>query len=186
MIQSALHFPDLTERFTYSERVHTTHRKISAGFWSQRLRQKVTQNDRTFWSLTELQKPQLQKSTRKSARLQNVLSFCVSFWLRHWFEKLVENFLCVVRIRSEFVKHSTGSEEYSALWMMTLWLTKHFLLQEKWLSSGFLKFKSLKLCQASEYSIISCEFLAKTLTSEARRKFSMRRTYTFWVCKTFC
>ena len=70
MIQCALHSPDLTERFTYSERVHTTHRKISAGFWSQRLRQKVTQNDRTFWSLTELQKPQLQKSTRKSLLLQ--------------------------------------------------------------------------------------------------------------------
>ena len=70
MIQCALHFLDLGERFTYSERVHTTHRKISAGFWSQRLRQKVTQNDRTFWNLTELQKPQLQKSTRKSLLLQ--------------------------------------------------------------------------------------------------------------------
>ena len=38
---------------------------------------------------------------------------------------------------------------------------------------------SLKLYQASEYSIILCEFLAKTLTSEALRKFSMRRAHTF-------
>ena len=43
---------------------------------------------------------------------------------------------------------------------------------------------SLKLCQAPEYSIILYEFLAKTLTSEARRNFSMRRTHMFWVCKT--
>ena len=120
-----------------------------------------------------------------SARLQNVLSLCVSFWLRHWFEKLVENFLCVVRIRSEYVKHSPRSGECSALWFMTVRPTKHFLLKEKRLSSGFLKVKSLKLCQASEYSIILCEFLAKTLTSEACRKFSMRRIHTFWVCKTF-
>ena len=28
-------------------------------------------------------------------------------------------------------------------------------------------------------------FLAKTLTSDALRKFFMRRTHTFWVCKTF-
>ena len=28
-------------------------------------------------------------------------------------------------------------------------------------------------------------FLAKTLTSEGRRKFFIRRTHTFWVCKTF-
>ena len=38
---------------------------------------------------------------------------------------------------------------------------------------------SLKFCQASEYSIILSEFLAKTLTSETCRKISMRRTHTF-------
>ena len=38
---------------------------------------------------------------------------------------------------------------------------------------------------ASECSIILCEFLANTLTSEACKKFSVRRTNTFWFCKTF-
>ena len=44
---------------------------------------------------------------------------------------------------------------------------------------------SLKLCQASEYSVMLFEFLAKTLTSDACRKLFMSRTHTFWVCKTF-
>ena len=37
------------------------------------------------------------------------------------------------------------------------------------------------------FRIFSCfvRFLAKTLTSEARRKFFIRRTHMFWVCKTF-
>ena len=96
-----------------------------------------------------------------------------------------KKFSCVTRIRSAYVKHSPRSGKCSALWIMTVRPAKHFLLKEKWLWSGFLKFKSLKLCQASEYSIILCEFLAKTLTSEARRKFFMRRMHTFWVCKMF-
>ena len=91
------------------------------------------------------------------ATLQNILSFCVSFWQRIWLQNPVENFLCVVRIRSEYVKHFTGSQKCSALWIKIVWLTKHFLLKEKWLSSGFFKFKSLELCQTSEYSIILCE-----------------------------
>ena len=70
MIQRALHSPDLGKCFTYSERMRTMHRKFSTGFWSQSLRQKVTQNDSTFWSLTKLQKPQLQKSNRNSLFLQ--------------------------------------------------------------------------------------------------------------------
>ena len=65
-IRSALHYPDLGERFTYSERMCTTPRKFSKSFWSQSLRQKLTQNDRIFWSLTELQRLEFQKSTRKS------------------------------------------------------------------------------------------------------------------------
>ena len=44
---------------------------------------------------------------------------------------------------------------------------------------------SLKFCQSSEYSVILCWFLANTLTLNARRKYFMRRTHTFWVCKTF-
>ena len=70
MIQSALHFPDLRECFIYSERMRTTHRKVSTGFWSQSLRQNLTQNDRIFWSLAELQRFEFQKSTRKSLFLQ--------------------------------------------------------------------------------------------------------------------
>ena len=70
MIQSALHSPDLGECFTYSERMRTTHRKFSTGFWSQSPRPKLTQNDRIFWSLAELQRLDFQKSTRKSLFLQ--------------------------------------------------------------------------------------------------------------------
>ena len=119
------------------------------------------------------------------AKLQNILSFCVSFWQRFWLQKPVENFLCAVCIHSEYVKRSPISEECNARWIMTVRPSKHFSLKEKWLSSEFLKFESLKLCQASEYSTILCEFLAKTLTSEALRKFSMGRRHKFWVCKTF-
>ena len=113
------------------------------------------------------------------------LTICAFFWWGLWLQKPVENFLCVARIHSEYVKPFPITGECSARWIMTVRPTKHLLLKEKWLSSEFLKFKSLKLCQAPEYSTILCEFLAKTLTSEARRKVSMRRTHTFWVCKTF-
>ena len=119
-----------------------------------------------------------------SAKVSNILSFCVGFWHRLWLQKPVETFPCVVRIRSEYVKHSSSrSGKCSARWIMAVRSTKHFLWKEKCLSSGFLKCKSLKLCQSLEYSVILCWFLAQTLTSEARRKFSMCRTHTFWVCK---
>ena len=120
-----------------------------------------------------------------SAKVSNILSFCVGFWHRLWLQKPVETFPCVVRIRSEYVKHSSRSGKCSARWIMTVRSTKQFSWKEKCLSSGFLKCKSLKLCQAPEYSIILCEFLANNLTSEPRRKFSMCRTHTFGVSKTF-
>ena len=165
LIQNALHFPNLGECFTCSQRVLTTHWKFSTSFWSQSLRQKPTQK----W--------------------QNILGFGraskTKFWRRLWLQEPVENFLCVVSIFHEHVKHSPKLEKCTAHWIGTVQLTKHFLLKEKWLSSGFLKCKSLKLCHAPEYSIILCEFLAKNLTSEPRRKFSMCRTHTFGVCKTF-
>ena len=41
-IRSALHYPDLGEPFTYSERMCTTNRKFSKGLWSQSLHQKLT------------------------------------------------------------------------------------------------------------------------------------------------
>ena len=44
MIQTALYLPDPVECFTYSEHMCTTHRKFSTGFWSQSLRQKLTQS----------------------------------------------------------------------------------------------------------------------------------------------
>ena len=139
-----------------------------------------------YWHLKSKSLPKIRTFCLwSSVKLQDILPFCVSFWRRLWLQKPVENFLCVVRIHSEYVKRSPISGKRSARWIMTAQPTKHFLLKEKWLSSEFLKFESLKLCQASEYSTILCEFLAKTLTSEARRKFSMRRKHTFWVSKTF-
>ena len=137
MNQNALYFPDLGECFTYSERMHTTHRKFSMGFFRVDF---------------------LNSSLGSSAKLQNILSFCASFWQRLWLQKPVKNFSYVVRIRSEYVKHSPSSGKYNALWFMTVRPTKHFLWKEKWLSSGFLKFKSLKLCQAPH----SVWVLAKT------------------------
>ena len=83
-------------------------------------------NSVSVWRKIDFQVDFWKSSLWSFAKLQNILSFCVSFWRRLWFQKFVENFLCVVRIRSDFVKHFTGSEEYSALWMMTLWLTKNF------------------------------------------------------------
>ena len=71
-------------------------------------------------------------------------------------------------LRTHTVEHFPRSEKCSAHWIMTVRPTKHFLLKEKWLSSVFLKFKSLKLCQASEYSIILCEFLAKHFLKTAQ------------------
>ena len=65
------------------------------------------------------------------------LPLCASFWRRLWLQKPIENFLCVVSIRSEYIKHSPRSGEYSALWFMTVRPTKHFLLKEKWLSSEY-------------------------------------------------
>ena len=70
------------------------------------------------------------------------------FWQRLWLQKSVENFPRVVRIRSRYVKHSSRSGKCSALWIMTVRPTNHFLLQEKWLSSRFLKIQFLKLCRA--------------------------------------
>ena len=52
------------------------------------------------------------------------------FWQRLWLQKAVENFLYVVRIRSGYVKHSSRSGKCSALWIMTVWSTKHFLFDK--------------------------------------------------------
>ena len=65
-----------------------------------------------------------------SAKLQNILSFCVGFWQRLWLQKPAENFSCVVRIRSEYVKHSPRSGGCSALWAMTVQPMKHFLFDK--------------------------------------------------------
>ena len=167
-IWSALCSADLGECFTYSECMYGTHEKFSTGVWSQSLCQKPT-----HFVSEALPKSRI------------FCHFCVGFWRRLWLQKSVDKFLCVVSIRCEHVKHSPRLEKSSAHWIRTVRLTKHFLLKEKWLLSGFLKCKSLKFCHAPEYSIILCEFLAKNLTSEPRRKFSMCRTHTFGVCKTF-
>ena len=52
------------------------------------------------------------------------------FWQRLWLQKPLENFLCVVSIRFEYIKHSPRSGECCALWIMTVRSTKHFLLKE--------------------------------------------------------
>ena len=53
------------------------------------------------------------------AKFQNILSFCVFFfWQILWLQTPVENFLCVVSIRSEYSKHSPRSPEHSALRMV--------------------------------------------------------------------
>ena len=137
MIQSAQHSPDLGECFIYSKRMLTTHRKFSKGFWSQSLCQKKFISEAVSISMI-------------------FCRFCMCFWRRLWLQKPVENFLCVVRIRFEYVKHFLRPGKCSALWIMTVRPTKHFLLKEKWPSSGFLKLKFLKLCQTSDYSIILC------------------------------
>ena len=101
---------------------------------------------------------------------------------RPWLQKFVENFLCAARIRFDFVKHSPRSGKSSALWFMTVRPHQTFFMEGKvtfkWI------FWNSSLWGSTELAIM-CEFLAKTLTSESRRKFSMRRTHTFWVCKTF-
>ena len=53
--------------------------------------------------------------------------FCVGLWRRLWLQKPIETFSRVIRIRSEYVKRSPGSGEYSALWIMTVHQTSHFL-----------------------------------------------------------
>ena len=72
-----------------------------------------------------------------SAKLQNILSFWAFFLVKTLTSEARRKFLCVVRIRFEYVKHSSRSGEYSAFWFMTVRPTKHFLLKEKWLSSEF-------------------------------------------------
>ena len=95
--------------------------KISTGFWSQSFRQKNAQE-----------------------ALPN-LPLCASFWRRVWLQKPVETFLCVVRIRSEYVKHFPRSGKCIAVWFMNVRSTKHSLLKERWLSSGFFE---IQICEA--------------------------------------
>ena len=83
-----------------------------------------------YWRKSDFRVDFWMSSLWSSAKLQNILSFCVSFWRRLWLQKPVENFLCVVRIRFEYVKHSPRSGEYSALWIMTVRRTKHFLFDK--------------------------------------------------------
>ena len=117
-------------------------------------------------------------STKTNTKWQNILDFgrasetkCVFFWRRLWLQKPVENFLCVARTRCEHVKHSPRLERCNAHWIRTARPTKHFLLKEKWLSSGFFKFKSLELCQTSECSIILCEIWRRLWLQTPVEKF---------------
>ena len=51
----------------------------------------------------------------------------VGLWRRVWLQKPIENISCVVRVRSEYIKHSPRSGEYGVLWIMTVRQTNHFL-----------------------------------------------------------
>ena len=105
-----------------------------------------------YWRKSDFRVDFWNSSLWSFAKPQNILSFCVSFWRRLWLQKSVENFLCVVRIRSEYVKHSTGSGKCSALWIMTLRSTKYILFDKMYVSSLFpfgLDAASLQYCLKS-------------------------------------
>ena len=65
--------------------------------------------------------------TFKSLKLCQAPPLFVGLWRRVWLQKPVENISCVVRVRSEYIKHSPRSGEYGVLWIMTVRQTNHFL-----------------------------------------------------------
>ena len=167
MNQSALYFLGLGERFTYPECRRTTHRKFSTGFWSQSLRRKLTQNGRISWSLTEFQRLEFQKFTRKSLFLQwkCLVNRTVMIQGALHSPDIGERFTCSECMHTTHRKFSTG------FWRQNLCQKSvHFV------SEALPSFRIF-------YHFV--RFFVKPLTSEARRKFSMHRTHTFCVRKTF-
>ena len=65
--------------------------------------------------------------TFKSLKFCQAPPLFVGLWRRVWLQKPVENISCVLRVRSEYIKHSPRSGEYGALWIMTVRQTNHFL-----------------------------------------------------------
>ena len=83
-----------------------------------------------YWRKSDFRVDFWNSSFWSSAKLQNILPFYVGFCQRLWLQKPLENFLCIVRIRSEYVKHSPRLGECSALWIMGVRPMKHFLLDK--------------------------------------------------------
>ena len=73
------------------------------------------------------------------------LPLCMGFWQRLWIMKSLKDFSCVVRVRSEYVIHSVRSGEFSALWIMTIRPTKHFLFDKVLTTPTFLAVWTLLL-----------------------------------------
>ena len=101
--------------YQYLERMRKTNEKFSTGKWLSS-------------GFSEIQ---------VSEALRD-LSLCVSFWQRIWILKSLKDFSCVVRVRSEYVIHSVRSGEFSALWIMTIRPTKHFLFDKVLTTPTFL------------------------------------------------
>ena len=142
--------------------------EAEVSIWLKASKKNVAQNDRIFWSLAKLQRLDFQKNP-----LESRFSFNKKCFVRR-----------TVIIQSGL--HSHGLEEcftYSECMHTT----------HRKFSTGFW---SQNLCQKSVHFVSEAlpsfrifyhfvRFFVKPLTSEARRKFSMHRTHTFCVRKTF-
>ena len=164
MNQNALYSPDLGECFTYSERMRTTHRKFSMGFWSQSLRQKLTQSGK-FGRASETWISKKSLESHFSFNKKCFVGRTVTNQSALYFPDLGECFRYSRRMRTTHRKYSTG------FWSQSL--------PQKPTQNDKIFWTLAELQRQNVY------FLAETLTSEARRKFSMRRTHTLWACKTF-
>ena len=93
-IQNVLNSSRLGEYFTYSQRTRAMQRKFSTGS-SKKVFVKSEQIHIIFSSSTVLQKLQ--------------------HWSKLFFEKPVENFLCIAQVRCEYVNYSPNPDKYNAL-----------------------------------------------------------------------
>ena len=158
MIQSALHFSDLRECFTKSERMRTTHKKFSMGFWSQSLHQKLAQSGR-FGRASETWISKNSLESHFSFNKKCFVGRTVMNQSALYFPDLGECFTYSKRIRTTHRKFYTG------LWSQTL---------------------RQKLAQSGKFGRASWAFFfGEEFDFRSPYKFSMRRTHTFWVCKNF-
>ena len=107
MNQSALYSPDLGECFTYSERMRTTHRKFSTGFWSQSLHQKLAQSGK-FGRASETWISKNPLESHFSFNKKCFVGRTVMNQSALYFPDLEECFTYSKRIRTTHRKFSTG------------------------------------------------------------------------------